>query len=282
MAMLRLALKDERGGDATYPLTVKIRKLRRAKRAAKVFTFSRTDRGRSCVGWNLKPGRYRVTVKGPNYFDKDFECDVGERKKKIDIKLRSLWEIPPISKITGQRRKLLNRHLTAARSKWASLPEEAQTTFLAITHALAQIGTGKQETALDHIEKIDRIIGDPSPKKGNASVFRLFVTFNSKFSSWIKRGTRYAHGKKKNRKTVWATGHTKNRPKQFKFPKSRKTKGKVPNLQWTYKKDHGSGELDLDGRRWLLHLTRGNSDARAWYRRYVRKFGSSGFARRNH
>ena len=280
MARLKLVLKDERGGNAVYPLTVKIRKSRQSRRAAKVYKFSRTCRGRSSVEWDRKPGRYWVTVEGPHYFDKAFECEIEEPGKTQVVKLRSIWEVPAISKITGRRRKLLDSFLAGAK-KWNKLQEEAQTTFLAITQALAQIRTGEHETALDHIKKIDKIVGDPSPGMGNASVFRLFVTYNELFERWIKSGARYAQWRKKNRKTVSAMGHTRNRPERFKFPQSRKTKSKVPNLQWTYKKNFRYGEIDLDGRRFFKHLTRRNSDVTAWYKKFVRKYGNPGFTRRD-
>ena len=279
MAKLKLVFKDERGGNAVFPLTIKIRKSRRAKQATKVYTFSRTCRGRSSVEWKRKPGRYWITVEGPNYFDQEFEFNLKENSVSTLVVLRSLWEIAPISKITGRRKRLLDGFLVGGR-KWNKLQEEAQTTVLAITQALSQIGTGEHETALDHIRKIDMIVGDPSPKTGNASVFRLFVTYNDLFGDWIESGARYAQGRKNNRKTVSALGHTKNRPKEFKFPKSRKTKNDVPNLQWTYKKNFLKGEIDLDGRRYFKHLTRRNSDVTAWYGKFVRKYGKPGFTRR--
>ncbi len=274
MARLTLAIKNDSGRFVTEKVTLKTIHL--ASKKKKQWNILRKEKRTLIHLDKIRPdGRYSLSVQVDNHFNQYLECEIKKQgTTRVDIILQSHWRIPSITKIKGTRMRLLLRYMKETGIKnWIDLDEEAQTTFLAITNALSKVKTADSMTALDHVQNIDEIVGDPSPKLGNASVFRLYVVFNSKFQQWIQAGAKYRDKGNQPRGTKSAHGH-KN------YPKSRKSKDGKPNLQWSYSKDYAKGDIDLDGKSGPSHLTRGNSDVREFYCRYSKKYGNPGFGLR--
>ena len=272
MSTLVLTIRDERGRTVTSKLKFSITLPGREKR--ETATRRRNDKRETIhIRLGSRKGKFSVTIQEKNSFKEVVSADFPINQVVFEeVKLRSKWQIPPASALTGKRKALLQEYLKRKKfGGWKALTEEEQTTYLAITKALSQVQIGN-ETAIDHIAKLKEIAGDPSGKRGNAAIFRLYTHQTDGFNNWITNGARYVDHKKKPRKTIGAKGHKG-------YPKSRKTIDGKPNFQWSYTEDRRQADIDLDGLG-IRHLTRENSDVRAWYERFKKKYGNPGFVRR--
>ena len=272
MSTLVLNIRNERGRIVTSKLKFSITRPGREK--PETATRRRNDKRETIHIWlGNRERKCSVTIREKNSFDKVLQVTFpGNVVIFKDVSLRSKWQIPPVTKITGKRKVLLLEYLTRRKlGKWKHLTEGEQTTYLALTKALSQVHIGS-ERALDHIAKLKEIAGDLSGKRGNATVFRLYTHQTEGFSEWIRGNANYVNHKGKSRMTIGAKGHKG-------YPKSRKTIDGKPNFQWSYTEDRKQADIDLDGLG-IRHLTRENSDVRAWYGRFVEKYGDPGFARR--
>lgn len=272
MSTLVLTVRNERGRIVTSTLCLSV--TRSGKKHKLISAERKRNDRRETVHIRLgnRTGTFSVTIQEKNNFDKDLQVDFPRNMvvfKKVS--LRSKWQIPPVTKIAGKRKALLLEYLKRKNlGRWKDLTEEEQATYLAITKALSHVHAGS-ETALDHIAKLKEIAGDPSGKRGNATVFRLYTHQTDGFKEWIKGGAKYLDHKAKQRRTIGARGHKG-------YPKSRKTIDGKPNLQWSYSENRKQADIDLDGLG-IRHLTRENSDVRAWYDRFRKKYGNPGFAK---
>ncbi len=274
MSTLVLTIRNERSRIATSRLDFSIANLDTNKRL-KAKTRKRNDKRQTVhLRFGKRTGRFSVSIKEKNSFDRVLKVDFPDNMVvSRQVTLRSKWQIPPVSKLAGKLKSLLLEYLRRKKlGKWKDLTEEEQTTYLAITRALSQVHIGS-DTSLDHIAKLKEIAGDPSGKRGNATVFRLYTHQTASFKKWIKDGARYIDQKGKPRRTKWARGHKG-------YPKSRKTQDGRPNLQWAYTKNGKQADIDLDGKSGPAHLTRGNSDVREWYNKFKKKHGNPGFVLR--
>ena len=216
-----------------------------------------------------------LAVQGKNYTEQRAEFDVkADETARLNLVLTSIWKIPPRTALSAKQGALISDYLKLPDvADWPDLAEPEQTTFLAITHAIDQVHISSKKTALDLIDRVEKIVGDPSQKLKDNQVFRLYVAFNKDFKGWIESGAKYKDRKGRELTTVGAPGHPG-------YPKSQKTHDGRPNLQWSFTKDFKRGDLDLDGKPFLAHLTRENSDVREFYDDYKRKYGNPGFTRR--
>lgn len=274
MSTLVLTIRNERGRMVTSKLGFSVTRLGKKHKLASA-ERKRNDRRETIhIRLGNRKGKFSVTIQEKNSFDKVVQVTFpGNVVTFNDVSLRSKWQIPPVTKIAGKRKSLLLEYLKRKKlGEWKDLTEEEQTTYLAITTALSQVHIGS-ETALDQVKKLQEIAGDPSGKRHSATVFRLYTAQTHQFKEWIESGARFKDTHGATHKTISAPGHKG-------YPKSRKTRDGVPNLQWAYTENHVKADIDLDGKRGLAHLSRENSDVRAWYSRFRKKYGSPGFVPR--
>ena len=152
-----------------------------------------------------------------------------------------------------------------AKEVWSTLTREEQTTFLAITGALATLKTDDGSNILHWIAALKEIHGERAflgdKKFKNNEAFRLYATLTPKAIQHLEDAKKdFASSCIKKR--IDYDGAGSRHPdycESKKFDAERKTDN-CPNLQFNYSCNSRCADIDIDYRRGFLHLFRNNSN----------------------